>query len=118
MLVKALVALLIATLGAASLGCENRMRPKTAVVQQAGDSSISRMVKAALVNEPTIRYADIRVKTITGNVLLRGSVMDEAQLNRVVQIVSAIAGVKIIYNQLIVKPSSTRIFVASQLTTV
>lgn len=105
MVIKAFLGLLIAALGIAFLGCENRLRPKTAVVQRVDDSSISRMAKAALLNEPGTRTADVRIETVTGTVMLSGSVLDETQLQRVFQIVSAIAGVKRIYNRLIVKQS-------------
>ncbi len=118
MIMKAFLAFTIAALAIAFQGCENRIVPKTTWDQQVYDSSISNMVKTALLNEPGIRNADISIETVTGTVTLSGSVPSEAQLKRVFQIVSSVEGVKSIYNRLSVKQGSTRILVRDQLITV
>ncbi len=118
MMKKAFLALTIAALGIAFLGCENRIVPKTTLDRPVDDPAISSRVQAALLNEPGMRDADISVETVTGAVTLRGSVPSQAQLQRVFQIVSSVVGVKKIYNHLRVNQNNIRIFGRRHLITV
>lgn len=118
MMIKALLAFMIAVLGTVFMGCENRIVPKTMLDRHLDDFSISGEVKAALLNEPAILAADIRIETVTGTVTLSGSVPSEAHLERIFQIVSSVDGVKSIYNRLSVKRGSDRSLVRNHLITV
>ncbi len=70
-----------------------------------GDTSITAKVKAAILAEPNLKSLQINVETNQGIVSLSGSVDSKEQLNRVKEITSAIAGVKQVKDQLIVKSS-------------
>jgi hyperosmotically inducible periplasmic protein len=114
-MVKAIVVLVVTTLGFTLLGCNSQENPKVSVGQAVDDTVITAKIKAAFLNEPEVKSADISVETVTGTVTLTGSVASEAQSQRANSIARAIEGVKNVENKLTVKqaynaPASKRQF--------
>ncbi len=77
-------------------------QPKSsqAVEQALKDASITAKVKAALLASSDVQGSAISVRTEQGRVTLEGKVLDATQIDRAIQIASAIEGVKEVDNQL------------------
>jgi osmotically-inducible protein OsmY len=67
------------------------------------DSVITTQVKAAILNEPTLKVAEINVETFKGVVQLSGFVSSEAAKTKAVQVAQTIKGVKSVKNDMRVK---------------
>ena len=70
------------------------------VQQTLEDASITAKVKAALLASDDVKGSVISVHTEQGRVTLEGKVLDAAQIDRAIQIASAIEGVKEVDNRL------------------
>ena len=68
------------------------------------DTEITAKVKAAIFAEPGLKTLQISVDTINGVVTLTGSVNSQVSRDRANALASAVADVKRVENQLIVKP--------------
>ena len=95
----------VALLSAGSLlaaGCQTDSHSRTAgsVVD---DSTITTRVKTALLAEKDINSFDIKVKTYNGTVQLSGFVDSQWQINKAVEVASAVDGVQDVTNDLIHK---------------
>jgi hyperosmotically inducible protein len=69
----------------------------------AADSVITAKVKAALIKELELKALDVGVQTNQGRVLLSGFVDDQQQVERAVQLASAVSGVERVENALQLK---------------
>lgn len=58
------------------------------------DSVITTKVKAAILNEPTLKVAEINVETFKGVVQLSGFVRSQANMNEAVALARRVDGVK------------------------
>jgi osmotically-inducible protein OsmY len=67
------------------------------------DSVITTKVKAAILNEPTLKVAEINVETFKGMVQLSGFVSSEAAANKAVEVTRGVAGVKSVKSDMRVK---------------
>ncbi|MFL9913291.1 BON domain-containing protein [Paraburkholderia sp. RL17-337-BIB-A] len=67
------------------------------------DSVTTTKVKAAVLNEPSLKSAEINVETFKGVVQLSGFVRSEADINRAVQVARGVAGVKSVKNSMQLK---------------
>lgn len=67
------------------------------------DSVITTKVKAAILNEPTLKVAEINVETFKGTVQLSGFVNSHADVNRAVEVARGVNGVKSVRNDMRVK---------------
>ena len=67
------------------------------------DSLITTKVKAAILNEPTLKSAEINVETFKGRVQLSGFVSSAAEAARAVEVTAGIKGVKSVANDLRLK---------------
>ncbi|MFM0514465.1 BON domain-containing protein [Paraburkholderia sp. RL17-373-BIF-A] len=67
------------------------------------DSVITTKVKAAVLNEPSLKSAEINVETFKGVVQLSGFVRSEADINRAVEVARGVAGVKSVKNAMRLK---------------
>jgi osmotically-inducible protein OsmY len=68
------------------------------------DASITTKVKSALLAEKDVNSFDIKVKTFDGTVQLSGFVDSQWQIDKAVQVASAINGVQKVTNDLVHKP--------------
>ena len=67
------------------------------------DSVITSKVKAAILNEPTLKVAEINVETFKGTVQLSGFVSSQAAANRAVELASRVNGVTSVKNDMRLK---------------
>lgn len=68
------------------------------------DSAITTKVKSALLAEKDVNSFDIKVKTFDGTVQLSGFVDSKWQIDKAVQVASAVNGVQKVMNDLVHKP--------------
>jgi hyperosmotically inducible protein len=77
--------------------------PTTTVGTDIDDSVVTAAVKTALLGESDIKSFDFKVETRKGEVQLSGFVDSQAQIDRALSVVRAVAGVKSIDNKLATK---------------
>ena len=92
----------LAILWASLLGCAS-----TATQEGTGEyldsTVITTKVKAAIFNEPTLKSLEINVETFKGVVQLSGFVNSQADIDKAVEIVQQIKGVKSVKNDMKLK---------------
>jgi osmotically-inducible protein OsmY len=71
--------------------------------QYVDDSVITAKVKAAVLNEPTLKSAEINVETFKGVVQLSGFVNSQGDINKAVQVARGVGGVKSVRNDMRLK---------------
>ena len=64
------------------------------------DTVITSKVKAAVLNEPTLKSAEINVETFKGVVQLSGFVNSQADITRAVEVARGVPGVKSVKNDM------------------
>lgn len=67
------------------------------------DTVITTKVKAAILNEPTLKAAEINVETFKGVVQLSGFVSSSASINKAIEVTRSVAGVKSVKNSMQLK---------------
>ena len=67
------------------------------------DSFITTKVKAAMVNEPSLKATEINVETFKGIVQLSGFVSSQAAIDKAVLVTQGVKGVKSVKNDMRVK---------------
>jgi len=67
------------------------------------DSVITTKVKAAILNEPALKVAEINVETFKGVVQLSGFVNSQADINKAVEVARGVRGVSSVKNDMRVK---------------
>lgn len=67
------------------------------------DSVITTKVKAAILNEPTLKVAEINVETFKGVVQLSGFVNAQADINKAIEVARGVGGVKSVKNDMRLK---------------
>lgn len=67
------------------------------------DAVITTKVKAAVLEEPSLKSAEIKVETFKGVVQLHGFVSSRASMDKAVEIARSVKGVKSVKNDMIVK---------------
>jgi hyperosmotically inducible periplasmic protein len=68
------------------------------------DTTITVKVKAAFVEDKQVKASDIAVNTYNGTVQLSGFADSQGEIDRAVQLASAVRGVKEVHNDVRVKP--------------
>lgn len=71
--------------------------------QYVDDATVTTKVKSAILNEPTLKSAEINVETYKGRVQLSGFVSSRANIDRAVQVTQAVPGVSSVTNDMRVK---------------
>ena len=92
-----LIALMIFLLGCASTSKQE------GTGEYFDDTVVTTKVKAAILNEPSLKSAEINVETFKGVVQLSGFVNSQADINKAVEVVRKVNGVKSIKNDMRVK---------------
>jgi hyperosmotically inducible protein len=90
--------LLIAT----TLGCAST-RTQEGTGEYVDDTVITTKVKAAILNEPTLKSAEINVETFKGVVQLSGFVSSQAAESKAVEVARTVGGVKSVKNDMRLK---------------
>ena len=67
------------------------------------DAVITAKVKAAVLEEPSLKSAEINVETSNGRVQLTGFVGSRADINKAVEVAKGVKGVKSVKNDMILK---------------
>ncbi len=83
------------------------MRPPPSQQEGTGeyldDTAITAKVKAAVLNEPTLKSAEINVETFKGIVQLSGFVSSQADINKAIEVARSVGGVKSVKNDMRLK---------------
>ena len=99
---KYLSTLFLAVMLVTAVGCASTAKQE-GTGEYVDDSVITTKVKAAILNEPTLKVAEINVETFKGSVQLSGFVSSPAAMNKAVDLTRHIAGVKSVKNDMRIK---------------
>ncbi len=94
--------LICITLVTAFLGCASTPTRESSG-QYVDDSAITTKVKAAILNEPSLKVFQINVETFKGEVQLSGFVDSSQSVNKAGEVARSVKGVQSVKNNLIVK---------------
>src|SRR5215203_1096195 len=89
---KVLSGILLAGLFASMLGCA-ATADRQSTAAYVDDSVITTKVKAAILNDPSLKVSEINVETYNGTVQLSGFVNSRADMNRAVVVARGVSGV-------------------------
>jgi osmotically-inducible protein OsmY len=84
------------------LGCASTAKQE-GTGEYIDDTVITTKVKAAVLNEPTLKSAEINVETFKGVVQLSGFVSSQAGINKAVEVARGVSAVKSVKNDLRLK---------------
>jgi len=105
--IKIISLVFLTTLLASVLGCHSAPQhsapPKESTGEYIDDSYITTKVKAAILNERTLKSAEINVETFKGIVQLSGFVNSRSDINRAVEVARSVKGVKSVKNDMRLK---------------
>jgi osmotically-inducible protein OsmY len=89
-------------LAAAFMGCASTEK-KRGTGEYIDDGAITTKVKAAILNEPTLKVFQINVETFKGDVQLSGFVDSAQSVSKAGEVARGVKGVKSVKNSLIVR---------------
>jgi osmotically-inducible protein OsmY len=84
------------------LGCASTAKQE-GTGEYVDDTVITTKVKAAVLNEPTLKSAEINVETFKGVVQLSGFVSSQADISKAVEVARGVPGVKSVKNDMRLK---------------
>ena len=87
---------------ATALGCASTAKQE-GTGEYFDDTVITTKVKAAVLNEPTLKSAEINVETFKGVVQLSGFVNSQADISKAVEVARGVPGVKSVKNDMRLK---------------
>ncbi len=96
------ITFIVAILLASLLGCAGTST-KESTGEYFDDTVITGKVKAAILNEPSLKSAEINVETFKGTVQLSGFVNSRADINKAVDVARGVGGVKSVKNDMRLK---------------
>jgi hyperosmotically inducible protein len=99
---KRLSALFTAVVLATMMGCATSTKHESAGAY-VEDSVITTKVKAAILNEPTLKVTEINVETYKGTVQLSGFVSRVGDMAKAVEVTRAVGGVTAVKNDMRLK---------------
>lgn len=99
---KTISSILLGLALALSLGCASTQKQE-GTGEYVDDTVITTKVKAAILDEPTLKVAEINVETFKGVVQLSGFVTSAAAANRAVEVTRGVGGVKSVKNDMRIK---------------
>lgn len=99
---KYLSTIFLAVLMLTAVGCASTTKQE-GTGEYIDDSVITTKVKAAILNEPMLKVAEINVETFKGAVQLSGFVSSPAAMNKAVEVTRHVGGVKSVKNDMRVK---------------
>lgn len=85
-----------------TIGCASSST-KSGTGEYIDDTVITTKVKAAILNESSLKVSEINVETFKGVVQLSGFVASQADINQAVQLAQDVGGVKSVKNDMRVK---------------
>jgi osmotically-inducible protein OsmY len=87
---------------AMALGCASTAKHE-GTGEYVDDTVITTKVKAAVLNEPTLKSSEINVETFKGVVQLSGFLSSQEGINKAVEVARAVPGVKSVKNDMRLK---------------
>jgi osmotically-inducible protein OsmY len=87
---------------AVTMGCASTAKQE-GTGEYVDDAVVTTKVKAAIMNEPTLKSAEINVETFKGVVQLSGFVSSQAAETKAVEVTRTVAGVKSVKNDMRLK---------------
>ena len=96
---KSISAVFLAVALATTLGCASTAT-KEGTGEYVDDSVITTKVKAALLNEPSLKSMEINVETFKGTVQLSGFVRSEANIHTAIEVARRVHGVNAVKNDM------------------
>lgn len=99
---KLLSMLFVAFVLSSAVGCASTAKHE-GTGEYIDDSVITTKVKAAILDESTLKVAEINVETFKGIVQLSGFVTSQAAVNKAVDIARNVRGVKSVKNDMRIK---------------
>lgn len=87
---------------AVALGCASTAKQE-GTGEYFDDTVITTKVKTAVLNEPTLKSAEINVETFKGVVQLSGFVNSQADINKAAEVARGVPGVKSVKNDMRLK---------------
>ena len=100
--IKGISTFLVAITMIFMLGCASTEK-REGTGEYIDDTVITTKVKAAILDEPGLKSAEINVETFKGVVQLSGFVSSQASINRAAEIARGVRGVKSVKNDMRVK---------------
>ncbi len=97
-----LSALFLAVTLVSVVGCASTQKQE-GTGEYVDDSIITTKVKATILNDATLKVAEINVETFKGVVQLSGFVSSQAAANKAVELTRAVNGVKSVKNDMRIK---------------
>ena len=85
-----------------ALGCASTTKQE-GTGEYVDDTVITTKVKAAILNEPTLKSAEINVETFKGVVQLSGFVTSQAAESKAIEVTRTVGGVKSVKNDMRLK---------------
>jgi len=99
---KYLSAVFVAVTLVSAVGCASTST-REGTAEYVDDSVITGKVKLAILNEPTLKSAEINVETFKGAVQLSGFVNSQADINKAVAVARGVPGVTSVKNDMRLK---------------
>lgn len=99
---KIVMSFMLAAVFAVMLGCASTDK-KEGTGEYIDDSVITTKVKAAVLNEPTLKSAEINVETFKGVVQLSGFVNSKEDIAKAASVASGVKGVTSVKNDMRLK---------------
>lgn len=99
---KYITTIILAVMLATVLGCASTAKHE-GTGEYIDDSVITTKVKAAVLNEPSLKSAEINVETFKGQVQLSGFVNSEADIDKAVEVARNVKGVASVKNDMRLK---------------
>ena len=99
---KYLTAFFLAITLVAAVGCASNSK-QAGAGEYIDDAVITTKVKAAILDDPTVKVTEVNVETFKGVVQLSGFVSSQADINKAVEIARGVGGVKSVKNDMRVK---------------
>ncbi len=99
---KYLSPLFVAVTLVAVVGCASTPKQE-GTGEYMDDTVITGKVKSAILNEPTLKVAEINVETFKGVVQLSGFVSSQAAATKAVEVARVVGGVKSVKNDMRIK---------------
>jgi len=92
-------AVVLAVMLASVVGCAANP-PDQSAGEYVDDAVITTKLKAAILDQPTLRVLEIHVETFKGTVYLSGFVASEAQIDKAGEVARSVNGVRSVKNEL------------------
>ena len=96
---RSVSAVFLAIILATALGCAANL-PKESAGEYVDDAVITTKVKAAILDQPTLKLLDIHVHTFRGTVELRFIVASQSTIDEAVKVARGVNGVKSVKNDM------------------